>query len=169
MSPRWTGRQVYHRRIHHHCLVLMRISIRIASNPGWMAPGKGILGFLFNLSVESLIFVIPPPFSKPSFNDMLEEDRSSSWKITVGIHPKHASRYSEQDWQAMLRHLTHSRVVGIREVGLDFSVPSRHWDKQEALFERILNLGTMGHVLVMHLRGEPTIPKGASYTDTRFA
>ena len=98
-----------------------------------------------------LNFCDPITFSKPSFNAVLEEDRSSSWKIAVGIHLKHASRYSEQDWQAMLRHLTHSRVVGISEVGLDFSVPFRLWDRQELLFERILDLGTMGHVLVMHL------------------
>ena len=60
----------------------------------------------------------------------------------------------------MLRHLTHPRVVGISEVGLDFSVPSKHWGKQEALLERILNLGTMGHVLVMHLRGGANDPQG---------
>ena len=117
-----------------------------------------------------LNFCDPTTFSKPSFSAVLEEDRSSSWKITAGINPKHAFRYTEQDWQAMLRHSTHSRVIGISEVGLDFSVPSRHWGRQEVLFERILDLGTMGHVLVIicTCEGEKITPKVASYIGTRF-
>ena len=77
-----------------------------------------------------LNFCDPTTYSKPSFRTLLE-DRSSAWKITVGNDTKHASRYTELDWQAMVRHLTHSHVVGFNEIGLDFSVSSRQWGRQE--------------------------------------
>ena len=102
----------------------------------------------------------PATYMGPEFEQVLQGASSPSWKLAVGIHPKHASRYNEREWQAMIRHLTHSRVVGISEVGLDYSVSSRKWGKQRALFHRIPSLGTLGHVLIMHLRGEASDPRG---------
>ena len=52
-------------------------------------------------------------------------------------------------------------VVGVSEVGLDFTVDSVHWRSQEDLFKRILELGTNGYVLVMHQRGAQTDPLGS--------
>ena len=104
-------------------------------------------------------FCDPHEFLSPQFERSLDKD--SKFKMAVGIHPKKAHVYSDRQWNAFLRLLNHPRVVGVSEVGLDFSVDSAHWRAQEDLFRRILGLGTNGFVLVMHLRGAQTDPLGS--------
>ena len=78
---------------------------------------------------------------------------SAKWKIAIGIHPKQAATYTRQHWQALLQHLNHPSVVGFSEVGFDFTVPPQQWRDQENLFRDLLDLGTRGRVLILHLRG----------------
>ena len=104
-------------------------------------------------------FCDPHEFLSPQFEGNF--DRDPKFKMAVGIHPKKAHVYSGRQWDAFLRLLNHPRVVGVSEVGLDFSVDPAHWRSQEDLFRRILGLGTNGFVLVMHLRGTQADPLGS--------
>ena len=103
-------------------------------------------------------FCDPERFLSPQFERNFERDHK--FKMAVGIHPKRAHCYRDCEWEAFLRLLNHQRVVAISEVGLDFTRSPSDWRYQEDLLTRILELGTNGFVLVMHLRGAQTDPLG---------
>ncbi|XP_022111688.1 uncharacterized protein LOC110990915, partial [Acanthaster planci] len=84
----------------------------------------------------------------------------SRWKVAVGVHPKKVSRMTEQQWDQLQQLLAHPQVIAISEVGLDFSISKNTWDRQTQFLEHLLNLGTLGFVLVVHLRGARGDPTG---------
>ncbi|XP_071480221.1 putative deoxyribonuclease TATDN2 [Diadema antillarum] len=53
-----------------------------------------------------------------------------------------------------------ARVAGVSELGLDYSVPDSRWTVQLGLMERILRIGTIGKVHVLHVRGSRGDPDG---------
>ena len=80
--------------------------------------------------------------------------------VAVGIHHKHAPVSSSQ-WAEFIRLVCDPRVRAISEVGLDHSVKGKAArTHQLELLHRILSMGTMGRVLVVHLRGAPDDPLG---------
>ena len=81
-------------------------------------------------------FCDPQEFLSPQFERNLDKD--PKFKMAVGIHAKKAHSYSGRQWDAFLRLLNHPRVVGVSEVGPDFTIDSVHWRSQEDLFKRIL-------------------------------
>ncbi|XP_063955524.1 3'-5' ssDNA/RNA exonuclease TatD-like [Lytechinus pictus] len=97
----------------------------------------------------------PENYTSPDFvNELvrLQEGRNT-WKIAMGIHPKQASTFTERHWQALLRHLDNPRVIGLSEVGFEFTMSPEEWPNQERLFNALLDVGTRGRVLILHLRG----------------
>ena len=103
-------------------------------------------------------FCDPKKFLSPLFERNFERD--PKFKMAVGIHPKRAHCYRECEWEAFLRLLNHPRVVAISEVGLDFTRSPTDWRHQEDLLNRVLELGTYGFVLLMHLWGALVDPLG---------
>ncbi|XP_063969543.1 uncharacterized protein LOC135157542 [Lytechinus pictus] len=85
--------------------------------------------------------------------DILNLQEGALWKIAVGIHPKQAHLYSRRQWDLLLYYLAFPRVIGLSEVGLDHTMSPEVWRHQEALLYRLLGLGTLGKVLIMHIRG----------------
>ncbi|XP_072182095.1 uncharacterized metal-dependent hydrolase YcfH-like [Diadema setosum] len=82
------------------------------------------------------------------------------WKVVVGIHPKHAGRTCDRHIFELEQLLKDDRVVGVSELGLDYSVPDSLWTAQLGLMERILRIGTIGKVHVLHIRGSRGDPLG---------
>ena len=78
------------------------------------------------------------------------------WHLAIGIHPKKAQSYTADQWDFFEKRLALSLVTGICEVGLDYSHAPETWDAQHRLLERILRLGTLGFVLILHVRGTQT-------------
>ncbi|XP_011670874.2 uncharacterized protein LOC105441457 [Strongylocentrotus purpuratus] len=111
-------------------------------------------------------FCDPTTYREPNFLSRVLALQSpvggSGWKLALGIHPKHATTYTEEDWGTFVALLQNPLVVGMSEVGFDFSVPSQRWPDQEALFLRLLGQGTQGRVLILHLRG-------GAHADTSYA
>ncbi|XP_030854779.1 uncharacterized protein LOC105438258 [Strongylocentrotus purpuratus] len=103
----------------------------------------------------------PEFFANPLLGQMLDNPQDGAlWRFAVGIHPKKASMCTSEHWRRMMHYLAHPRVVALSEVGLDFSVHRNLWGQQEDLLHRLLDLGTLGKVLVMHLRGRRDDPMG---------
>ncbi|XP_063951375.1 putative deoxyribonuclease TATDN2 [Lytechinus pictus] len=100
--------------------------------------------FFMDPGFLSRVLAHSPPYNK----------RDGSWRLAVGIHPKQASQYTEDQWQRLVALLQSPLVVGVSELGFDFSVNSQWWPDQEALFLRLLGQGTQGRVLILHLRGD---------------
>ena len=82
------------------------------------------------------------------------------WRIAVGVHPKKVGKMTPEKWVELERQIHSSRVIGISEVGLDYSVPKENWTRQVDALERILKMGATGLVLIVHLRGEKGDPLG---------
>ncbi|XP_041479113.1 uncharacterized protein LOC121426781 [Lytechinus variegatus] len=75
------------------------------------------------------------------------------WHLAIGIHPSRAGSYTADDFAYLEQTLSSRRVSGISEVGLDYNLEPSTWDSQMHLLNRILGLGTLGYVLIMHIRG----------------
>ncbi|XP_071487921.1 putative deoxyribonuclease TATDN2 [Diadema antillarum] len=84
----------------------------------------------------------------------------AQWKVVVGIHPKYAGRTCDRHIFELEQLLRDDRVVGVSELGLDYSVPDSLWTVQLGLMEWILRIGTIGKVHVLHIRGSRGDPQG---------
>ncbi|XP_054769718.2 putative deoxyribonuclease TATDN2 [Lytechinus pictus] len=82
-----------------------------------------------------------------------ELPEKGTWRFAVGVHPKFASEFTEEHFDSMMCHINHPLVMGVSEIGLDFTVPPERWPDQEALLIRVLSVGLCGMVLILHLRG----------------
>ncbi|XP_041481952.1 putative deoxyribonuclease TATDN2 isoform X2 [Lytechinus variegatus] len=82
-----------------------------------------------------------------------ELPEKGTWRFAVGVHPKFASEFTEEHFDSMMCHINHPLVMGVSEIGLDFTVPPERWPDQEALLIRVLSIGLCGMVLNLHLRG----------------
>ena len=109
---------------------------------------------LFPITGGILNYCDPEFFSRPTIEEeVLGKKRGPNWKVAVGIHPKRAANYTPAQWDCFLKLLSNPRVSAISEIGFDFTVSNSLWLYQEELFDKILSLGTLGRVLIMHLRG----------------
>ena len=72
---------------------------------------------------------------------------------TIGIHPEFASTYTEEDLLKVEKSLTHPKVVGIGEIGLDYHYGKENKEKQKELFIKQINLAnTYNKTIVIHSR-----------------
>ena len=93
--------------------------------------------------------------------DRIQFPTGRTWKVAVGIHPEQAQRVTEQVLDHLQSLICYARVHTVSELGLDHSVPSTTYDRQERLLHRILQMGVSGRVLILHLWGDShTDPSG---------
>ena len=72
---------------------------------------------------------------------------------TIGIHPEFADTYTEQDLKNVEKYLTHPKIVGVGEIGLDYHYTKENKEKQQELFIKQINLANKYHkTIVIHSR-----------------
>jgi len=79
----------------------------------------------------------------------------SNLMVTIGVHPKAASRlrgFLRSALDKLRQLLEHPRVVGVGEIGLDYSIDTSHWPAQLDLLHDLLPIITPNLVLVLHCR-----------------
>ena len=73
--------------------------------------------------------------------------------VTIGFHPSEADITSISDICFLEELLSHIKVVGIGEIGLDYHYGKENVDKQKELFRRQLKLAEKHHLpVVIHSR-----------------
>ena len=72
---------------------------------------------------------------------------------TIGIHPEFANTYKKEDIDKIEKHLTHPKIVGIGEIGLDYHYGEEDKEKQKELFIKQINLANKyNKTIVIHSR-----------------
>lgn len=72
---------------------------------------------------------------------------------TIGIHPEFADTYKDEDLNMVEKYLTHPKVVGIGEIGLDYYYTKENKEKQQELFIKQINLANKyKKTIVIHSR-----------------
>jgi TatD DNase family protein len=75
-------------------------------------------------------------------------------KIVIGFHPRKVKEFNIGVLSKIQRLLTLPGVVGLGEIGLDWTEPQEVWEEQESVFRQILQNAGSWRVLVLHLRGK---------------
>ncbi len=71
----------------------------------------------------------------------------------LGIHPEYAEEYTPEDLKYIENHLSHKKVLGIGEIGLDYHYENYNKEKQIELFNLQLALAEKYNVpVVIHSR-----------------
>ncbi|VDI04080.1 TatD DNase family protein [Mytilus galloprovincialis] len=81
---------------------------------------------------------------------------TSKWKIAIGLHPKAAPYFNNDQFMAMQEALTDMRVSALGEIGLDRTVNPIHWMSQEKILDKLLGLASPNKPVILHLRGQAT-------------
>ena len=108
-------------------------------------------------------FVDPEKFPTPEFLHAFP----SNLMVTIGIHPKAAIRlkgFLRSALDKLRQLLEHPRVVGVGEIGLDYSVDASQWPAQLDLLQDLLPMITPNLVLVLHCRSR----RGSSGEDVHL-
>ena len=72
---------------------------------------------------------------------------------TIGIHPEFADTYTEADLEKIEKNLSHPKIVGIGEIGLDYYYTKENKEKQKELFIKQIHLANKYHkTIVIHTR-----------------
>ncbi len=72
---------------------------------------------------------------------------------TIGIHPEFADTYKDDDIKKIEKYLTHPKVVGIGEIGLDYHYTKENKENQLQLFIKQINLANKyKKTIVIHSR-----------------
>lgn len=72
---------------------------------------------------------------------------------TIGLHPDEASNYRDEDIFFIEKNLTNEKIVGIGEIGLDYSRENINIQKQKELFIKQLDLARKYNMpVVIHSR-----------------
>ncbi len=72
---------------------------------------------------------------------------------TLGIHPEFASTYKDQQLDEIEKYLTHKKIVGIGEIGLDYHYGKENIKEQKELFIKQIELANKYHkTIVIHSR-----------------
>ena len=79
---------------------------------------------------------------------------TTKWKIAVGLHPKAAPYFTQEQFEFIREKLCDRRIVGLGEIGLDRSCNAVTWVSQEKVFERLLGLTNPNKPVIIHVRGE---------------
>ncbi|CAC5416321.1 tatD [Mytilus coruscus] len=81
---------------------------------------------------------------------------TSKWKIAIGLHPKAAPYFNNDQFIAMQEALSDMRVSALGEIGLDRTVNPIHWMSQEKILDKLLSLARPNKPVILHLRGQAT-------------
>ena len=72
---------------------------------------------------------------------------------TIGIHPEFADTYKNEDLKKIEKYLSHPKIVGIGEIGLDYHYTKQNKEKQKELFIKQINLANKYQkTIVIHSR-----------------
>lgn len=72
---------------------------------------------------------------------------------TIGIHPEFADTYTIEDMNKLKKYLTHKKIVGIGEIGLDYHYGEKNKEKQKELFIKQIELANKyNKTIVVHSR-----------------
>lgn len=72
---------------------------------------------------------------------------------TIGIHPEFADTYKKEDINKIEKYLTHPKIVGIGEIGLDYHYGEEDKEKQKELFIKQISLANKyNKTIVIHSR-----------------
>lgn len=72
---------------------------------------------------------------------------------TVGFHPTNALEVKDEDYAWLESKLTHPKVVGIGEIGLDYYWDKTYIEKQKEVFIRQMDLADKYHLpITVHMR-----------------
>ena len=72
---------------------------------------------------------------------------------TIGIHPEFADTYTDDDLKNIEKYLTHPKIVGIGEIGLDYHYTKENKEKQKELFIKQIKLANIyKKTIVIHSR-----------------
>ena len=72
---------------------------------------------------------------------------------TIGIHPEYAKTYKEEDIKKLEKYITHPKIVGIGEIGLDYHYGEEDKENQKELFIKQINLANKyNKTIVIHSR-----------------
>ena len=72
---------------------------------------------------------------------------------TIGIHPEFADTYTEEDLKNVEKYLTHPKIVGIGEIGLDYHYTKENKNNQKELFIKQIKLANKyKKTIVIHSR-----------------
>ena len=80
-------------------------------------------------------------------------EKHENMYAVVGFHPSDAHTMSDSDFEIIKSMLTHPKVVGIGEIGLDYHWDISHKDTQKEVFRRQLELAEEKNLpIVIHER-----------------
>lgn len=72
---------------------------------------------------------------------------------TIGIHPEFAETYTDKHLEKIEEFLTHPKIVGIGEIGLDYHYTKENKEKQQELFIKQIKLANKyNKTIVIHTR-----------------
>ena len=72
---------------------------------------------------------------------------------TIGIHPEFAGTYTEEDLKNVEKYLTHPKIVGVGEIGLDYHYTKENKEKEHELLIIHFYLSFIYHIsIVIHSR-----------------
>lgn len=95
--------------------------------------------------------------STASLNDIKEVidlcEKHANIYGTIGIHPEFADTYTKEHLQELEKYITHPKIVGIGEIGLDYHYTKENKQKQQQLFiKQILLANKYKKTIVIHSR-----------------
>ena len=90
-------------------------------------------------------------YSEPTSNPK-EPLVSRRWRTSVGVHPRHVHELSTQRFRHLQKLLEFPQVVALGEIGLDRTVSTGLWRRQEEVFCQVLSLTKPSRPLVLHMR-----------------
>ncbi|XP_070547953.1 uncharacterized metal-dependent hydrolase YcfH-like [Ptychodera flava] len=80
--------------------------------------------------------------------------KRARWKIAIGLHPKAAVEADNQVLQKIRRLVASPHVAALGLIGLDRTVGSDKWAKQEEVFRDLLEMADPAKPVILHIRGE---------------
>ena len=108
---------------------------------------RGLAG---EIEDSELGFIIDVADCVDSAKQALKDSEDYEWcYAAVGIHPDHASSYTDADIEEIRKLAAHPKAVAIGEIGLDFYYGTDDRDEQQELFRKQIRLANELRMPVM--------------------
>ncbi|MCQ2566797.1 MAG: TatD family hydrolase [Mogibacterium sp.] len=112
------------------------------------------LGLAREIEASDLSCIIDVGDCVESSEQALKDAENYDWcYAAVGIHPDHASAYTDADIDEIRRMAAHPKAVAIGEIGLDFYYGKDDQEEQQELFRKQVRLAVeLGMPIMIHSR-----------------
>ena len=112
------------------------------------------LGLAREIEASDLSCIIDVGDCVESSEQALKDAENYDWcYAAVGIHPDHASTYTDADISEIRRMAAHPKTVAIGEIGLDFYYGKDDQEEQQELFRKQVRLAVeLGMPIMIHSR-----------------